>query len=154
MRFELFDRAAIVAGQAPDGPMVRVNVEGRLLLNRQAWLFMYQPLVTRFEVSLLFDAETRQAGIRPEAEHLAGVADSTRWPVRPTRSTVWPQRIDAREFVTHYRIAVGSYAAQFVRGPGPRMMVLQVGQGRDLPAGRPRGVIREDEPLADGVDGR
>lgn len=143
MHFELFNQHDVAATPTSDGPVVRVE-NGRLLLNQQAWLFMYQPLVTRYEVSLLFDPETRQAAIRPETEP-AAAGDGTRWELQQMRGTTWPKAIDGRPFVEHYRIAAGEYPAQFMRGPGPRMVTFAVGQPQDKRRhSRAAGLARSD----------
>lgn len=142
MSFELFDREAAVP-PAPSGPVVRVDVTGRLLLNQQAWLFIYQPGRDRWEVSLMFDPETQQAAIRPEHDQ-AAPGDGTRWELHQMRGDAWPKSVAARLFVEHYRIDVGEYPARLIRGPGPRMVTF--GRRRqDLPAGEPDVVLPEDD---------
>jgi hypothetical protein len=157
MRFETFDRDA-GREAVPEGPLVKVSQQGQVLLCPQAWAFLLPPgagpVVRNFEVVLMFDPETRTAAVRPVGPDEAAGA---RWQVAQMRSQEWPRGMAAKEFVDHYKVAMGKYLARLVREPGPRMVTFSVGEPRALPSGRPPEgsvegvVILPVDPVANGT---
>jgi hypothetical protein len=127
MRFEVFDRAQ-TAPKVPAWPVVQVAGRHRLLFNRPAWSFLSQhsPDVGRFDVSLVFDAEVRCAGVQPVLDD--DVPQSARFRVVAVRSPQWPWGVNAAPFIEFWQVADGEYPAKLIRGPGPRMVEFEVGR--------------------------
>lgn len=149
MRFERFDRDEVaVQREVSAGPVVRVDVVGRVLFNPQAWEFLAMQITpgALCEVALLFDAETRTLAVQPVVDHQE-VPDGARWVARQMRSTTWPRGVNARPFVEYHQVAAGEYLAGLLRGPGPRMVTCAVGAPRPLPAGVMPGSLVDEEPL-------
>lgn len=127
MNFQVFDWAAPAQGLL-DGPVVRVDRVGRLLLNAQAAEFLIvRGLAVLNEVTMMFAAAERTAAVQPLPAD-TDVPQSQRRPLKRMRSQQWPWSVDARRFVEHYRFAVGEYPARLVPGPGPRMLTFAAGR--------------------------
>lgn len=134
MQLEVFNRDTVTGQAVIEPPLVQVNGNGRLLFNGPAWAFLAMQFAWMHardeEVVLLFDVETRTAGVQPVPPKTAGppvTPAGARWRVETMRSVQWPRAVSAGAFVDHYLVAVGQYPAGLVRGPGPRMVTFPVG---------------------------
>lgn len=132
MQFETFNRDEAARLIDPVGPVVRVTTGGTLLFNRPAAGFLDEHWAgPRPEVTLLFSAESRTAGVHPlTAAEASGLRLGELWPLKAQRSLGWPQGVSAAEFVKHYRIGAGEYPAGLMRGPGARMVTFVAGPRR------------------------
>lgn len=136
MNFEVFDLAA--APPRPPGPLVQVTEQG-LLLNRPAWdlLGSGAPPGWAGRVRLLFDRDVRMAAMQPA---VASASGSAVFQLEVLRGIDWPRMVRAAQFVEHYRIALGEFAAR--QELQSRTLTFEVGAER----GRvPRQVEREPD---------
>lgn len=132
MGFQLFDREQVAAANAGRvGPLVRVDVTGRLLFNAPALEFlqgMYDRLPS--EVMLLFDVDDRTAAVQAVAHvDLPSLPAGVRWQTHTLRGFEWPRAVRAVEFCVHHQIGDGVYPARWRDGT----LLFDVGEPRALP---------------------